>query len=957
MRLVHCLLLLSAVGYPLSAVSHQQSQSPVFSGRLPIADSRRPAADDARAHFREHIKPILTEKCLTCHAGEKPKGKLDLSRRERLLQGGANGGAVTLGKPAESLLLEKLSAREMPPQNPLNGEQIAAFRKWIELGAVYEGEPLAAARKRAGPDWWSLQPIRATASPKPNGGPDASRWVRTPIDAFVLAKLEAAGLRPAAEADRGTLIRRATFDLLGLPPTPEEVHAFVNDERADAYERLIDRLLASPHYGERWGRHWLDVVRFGESHGYETNLLRPNAWPYRDYVIRALNRDMPYPRFILEQLAGDVLTGDEVDLLTRSATGFLVGGVHDVVGDQTPEGTAQRRMDDLDDIITATSTAFLGLTVNCARCHDHKFDPISQQDYYGLQAILAGVQHTDRDLPAPDIEERKRRAAEATASLGRVEHLIDALEPHANTMSGHGKPVRGPVIAKRNVDRIQPTAARFVRFTVLATNSLEPCIDELEVFTTEPTPRNIALASHGTKPSASSVYPNSEIHRLAHINDGRHGNGRSWISNEPSKGWVQLELPGVCTIDRIVWGRDREEKYKDRVPIEYRIEVAVEPEQWRLVASSADRVNFGVTAPSPLGGGIAGVIRASLLARQAELRGQVQDAAPTIKVYAGTFTAPGPTHVLQRGDPMKKGEAVKPSGLAALRPPLVLDANLPEAERRVALARWLGHPDNPLPARVMVNRVWHYHFGRGLVATPSDFGLNGSLPSHPELLDWLAQQFISSGWRLKPIHRLIMTSAVYRQSSDGDTRGASVDAENKLLWRFPSRRLEAEALRDAILATSRELDLRMGGPGYNLWEKNTNYVVVFKPKEALGPDEFRRMVYQFKPRTQQDPTFGAFDCPDAALVMPRRNTSTTALQALNLLNSRFVVLRAEAFADRLRREVGNDPEAQAERGFWLAFGRAPNSVERRAAVQLIRTHGGSAFCRAIYNSSEFVYVR
>jgi hypothetical protein len=766
------------------------------------------------------------------------------------------------------------------------------------------------------------------------------------LDAFVLARLEAEGLAPGPEADRRTLIRRATFDLLGLPPTPAEVEAFLDDSAPDAYEKLIDRLLASPHYGERWARHWLDVVRFGESHGYETNVLRFNAWPYRDYVIRALNRDTPFAQFVREQLAGD--TVPDADWLTQSATGFLVGGVHDVVEDKTVEGTLQRRMDDLDDMITATASAFLGLTVNCARCHDHKFDPITQRDYYALQAVLAGVRHEERDVPAPDAERRKEELARVRAELSDLEQRLDGLERFAQ--SG-GPPKRLAVNSRRNVDRFQPVEARFVRFTVRATNNLEPCIDELEVFAAEGG-RNVALASAGTRATASSVLPNSPIHRLEHINDGHYGNSRSWISNEPGKGWVQLEFPSPVRIDRVVWGRDREERFRDRLPVDYTLEVALEPGHWTLVASSADRQPFGKEPPVPE----TNVDRDVLFKRVEALRARLPELTLSLKVYAGRFTQPERTHVLQRGDPTRRGEAVAPGGIAAVRPALTLPADAPEAERRRALAEWIGHPDNPLPPRVMVNRLWHYHFGQGLVRTPSDFGFQGDRPSHPELLEWLAGEFLRHGGRLKPIHRLIMTSATYRQSSALNEKALARDRDNRLLWRVAPRRLEAEPLRDAVLAVSGRLDLAMGGPSFNVWEKNTNYVVIFKPKPELGPPEFRRMIYMLRPRSQNDPTFGAFDCPDASLVMPRRNVSTTALQALNLLNGGFMVARAADFAARLGKEVGHDPAAQARRAFQLAFARDPTAAELAAAVALVREHGAASLCRAIFNANEFVYV-
>jgi mono/diheme cytochrome c family protein len=895
--------------------------------------------DDGPELFERQIRPIITDKCLACHASDARKGGLDLTRRSLAVAGGTSGPAIVAGQPDESLLFEKISAGEMPPKNPLRAEQVAAVRAWIAAGAPYPDEPLTP--KRAGPGWWSLQPIRRPVVPAVR----TVGWVRDPIDAFIGEKLEANHLNPAPEADRATYIRRVSFDLVGLPPTPEEIATFVRDSSPEAYERLVDRLLASPRYGERWGRHWLDVVRFGESHGYETNALRPSAWPYRDQVIRSFNRDTPFSQFVLEQLAGDTIPN--ADWLTQAATGFLVGGTHDVVGNQTPEGMLQQRADDLDDIITAAGTAFLGLTINCARCHDHKFDPITQRDYYAMQAIFAGVNHADRELPVPDKEERRRERRIVEAELALLESQMDATEPLTGPEVKQTR--RRPVNAQRNVERFLPTPARFVRFTVLATNDgIEPCIDELEIHTAAAVPRNVAHSPRA-QTTASSEYPNSAIHKIVHVNDGRYGNGRSWISKEPGKGWVQVELPGVELIDRIVWGRDREEKYRDRLAVNYRIEVATEPGEWRLAASSEDReASSSLSKNTP--SAAADVRRQQLLARIAAL-------SDTFKSYVGAFSQPEPTHLLVRGDPTKQGEIVAPASISAIRVKLAVDASTPEARRRQALAEWIAQPDNPLPARVMVNRIWHYHFGRGVVATPSDFGFNGDRPSHPDLLDWLAAEFLANGGRLKPLHRRIVLSATYRQSSAVDPKAVQIDAQNRLVWRMSPKRLEAEAIRDAILSVSGRLDLRMGGPGYTLWEPNTNYVTVFKTLTDLGPDAFRRMVYQFKPRSQADPTFGAFDCPDAALVAPRRNSSTTALQALNLLNSRFLLAQSAAFAERIRREGGDQPDGQVARAFRLAFGRDPNDRERSAAVELVRANGAESLCRALFNSNEFLFVR
>jgi mono/diheme cytochrome c family protein len=941
--------------------------------------SREPNAKAAAA--------ILTAHCLICHGPDQKKGGLDLSRRAAALKGGKSGVVLVPGSPDESVLVDKITESEMPPKKPLAAEQVETLRAWVQGGATYPSEPLTV--PRAGPDWWSLQPIRPVVVPASKGAD--SGWVRNPIDAFVLAGQRASGIQPAPEADRRALIRRLAFDLTGLPPSPEAIDQFVADPDPRAYEALVERLLASPHYGERWGRHWLDVVRFGESEGYETNLPRANAWPFRDYVIRAFNRDTPFPQFVLEQLAGDTRkqperlspgegakppgTTNTADWLSEAATGFLVGGAHDVVGNQTVEGMLQQRADDLDDMITATGTTFLGLTIQCARCHDHKFDPITQKDYYALQAILAGVNHAERTVAAPDSEARRQRSSLLEAELAAIDWRLDATEPLAHP--GHDQPVRPMVNPRRNVDRFAPISARMIRFTILATNNqIEPCLDEVEVYRAATAggspPRNVAAASAGGVATASSEYPGAAIHKIAHLNDGQTGNSHSWISRVPGKGTITMAWPKAVTIDRVVWGRDREEVYRDRLPTEYYIEAALEPSRWQVVASSLDRVPYDSKAKPPAtvtGSPGAGLPtspgpgpkvsldeRASLLKRQSEIRARMAELSTTMKLYAGTFSEPGKTYLLVRGDPVKKGPEVSPAGVAALKPALSLDSQSPEASRRTALARWLAESANPLPARVMVNRIWHYHFGRGIVATPSDFGFNGAPPSHPELLDWLAAAYIQGGWRIKPIHRLILTSATYRQSSRLDETAQALDRENRLLWRMTPRRLEAESIRDAMLEASGRLNPRMGGPGYNVWEKNTNYVAIYKPRAELEGDAFRRMIYQFKPRSQGDPTFGAFDCPDAALAVPRRNVSTTALQALNLLNSRFVIRQAAFFAERVSSEAGPDPARQAARAFHLAFGRSPSGSEVAAAVALIKSHGAAAFCRALYNANEFVFV-
>jgi hypothetical protein len=909
----------------------------VLAGYTPLA-----AAESAS--LEREAAQLLTARCLKCHSGPRAKGSLDLTRRAAVLAGGDSGAVAVPGKSAESLLFSYVRDKKMPPKQPLNEQEIDLLRRWIDGGIVWRGPALTPPpmeTPRAGADWWSLQPIRRPALPAVS----RPAWVRTPLDAFILARLDKEGLAPAGETDRRTYIRRVALDLTGLLPTPEEIDAFLNDASADAYEKLVDRLLASPTYGERWARHWLDVTRFAESHGYEMNTLRPNAWPYRDYVIRAFNCDTPYPQFIREQLAGDALA--EADFLSRSATGFLVGGAHDLVGNATREGQLQQRQDDLFDMVATTGATFLGLTIGCARCHDHKFDPLAQKDFYALQAVFAGVEHAERSIVVPDGERRRRELETVRIERDRIDRQLDALEPQAGPQGS--PPSRPPVQPRRNVERFAAAEARFVRFSIRSTvDGSEPCLDELELYGPDAKTGNLALARRGAKAIASSVYPNNPLHRIEHINDGRLGNGRSWISAERGQGWIRIELPKSAAVERIVWGRDREQQYRDRLPRDYRIEVSTDGNSWKTVAGSWDRYPPGHAV-------VTSDAASKLLDERRRLDERLRGLEKPRSIYAGTFRVPERTHLLKRGDPLQPGDEVQPSAPARIRPRFDVKAGATEAQRRLALADWLAHADNPLPARVMVNRVWHWHFGQGLMRTPSDFGFNGDRPSHPQLLDWLAKEYQANGWRLKPLHRLIVLSNTYRQASRLDAKAAARDASNRLLWRYPPRRLEAEAIRDTMLQVSGALNRRMGGPGYHLWDYS-GYVIVFKPKTALGAEEFRRMIYQFKPRLQQDGTFGVFDCPDATTTMPRRNRSTTALQALNLLNDPFVLDQSERFAARLRREVGDEPAARIRRAFQLAFGREPSTLEASAAKKLVQAHGAALFCRALFNANEFVFV-
>lgn len=632
--------------------------------------------------FGKEIQPIFAKHCYSCHGPEKQKADLRWDDKASAFASGDNGPHLIPGKSAESRVIHLVAGLEpdsiMPAKGePLSPEEIGLLRAWIDQGANWPDEA-----QKSQEIHWSFMPVNRPPVPAKSG-----RATRTanPIDSFIFARLAENKLKPSTEADRRTLIRRLYFDLIGLPPTPEEVRAFERDNSPGAYERLVEKLLASPRYGERWARHWLDVVRFAETTGFEVNTPRPNAWPYRDYVIRAFNEDKPYDRFILEQLAGDVLGED-------AATGFLVAGPDDLVKSPDPVLTSNQRADELHDIVSTTSSAFLGLTVGCARCHNHKFDSIPQTDYFALKAVFEGVKHGERKLKTPESEAGEKELAQRRQRLADLDAKLADFEPLAQVGQVDTNLLRAPVNARQNTERFAPTAARRLRFTVNQTTDAEPCVDELEVYTAVGRATNIALAAAGTKASASSVYPNSEIHRLEHLNDGKQGNSRSWISNERGKGWVELEFAETVTIHRVTWGRDREQKFADRLATDYRIEVAADSNDWRIVASSADRQPYksGVKAEPVFS--VAGfppeqtATVQQLLAERKELEARIAELAKAAMIYAGTFAEkPDPTHRFHRGDPMQQREEIGPGALGII--PVKFDLNAAGSPRRLLRMR------------------------------------------------------------------------------------------------------------------------------------------------------------------------------------------------------------------------------------------------------------------------------
>ena len=903
--------------------------------------------------FVRDVQPILAQHCHGCHGEAKAKSGLRLDIRSEAFRGGELfGPAIVVGKSADSPLLRFVADPDaelrMPPEgDSLTEAEIKVLTEWIDAGAEWPADA-DQARLVDRRDHWSFQPPRTTPTPTV----DDATWPREVLDHFVLAKLEAAGLRPSPEADRVAWLRRVSFDLIGLPPTPDEVDAFLNDQTPTAYETVVDRLLASPHHGEHWGQHWLDVVRYADTHGFEVNTERPNAWPYRDYVIRSFNDDTPYDRFIREQLAGDVLSQE-------AATGFLVTASVLLPGQIGADEPSKRlaRQDSLDEIVVNITQTFLGLSVACARCHDHKFDPISQRDYYAMQAFVAGVEYGDREFRTPEVEQLRAKAEQLKGELAQLNRELPQFEPLAR--SGFHRP---PVNARENIDRFAPVRTNKLRFTVLRTNNLEPCIDELEVFGAEG--ENIALASLGTRVSSSGDNVSPNRHELRLVNNGEYGNSSSWISNEMGGGWVQLEWDQPRTFDRVVWGRDRLGQYQDRLAIGYRIEVADAEGGWQLVADSDDRLLEGET-PSVAAAADSGdsgdglnadqrAAKAKLLQRKAELETEIAAAVAGPLVFAAVSRPPDNIRLLTRGDPEQPKDPVPPAIPSVFGDsPVGTSADEPQA--RVQLADWIVDETNPLTARVIVNRVWQGHFGNGLVATASDFGRSGLEPSHPELLDWLAIDFVRGGQSIKRLHRAIVLSATYRQSSAPNASAAAVDADNRLLWRFTPRRLEAESIRDSLLAISGQWNRQMFGRGYDLFNQRGG-LSGFTPIESFGPEGLRRMIYAHKVRREREAVFGAFDCPDGGQSASRREESTTPIQALNLFNSRFTLDRAAGWAERLRAEAGADVPAQVTLAYRTALSRLPDAEEAAEAAELAHQHGLETLCRVLMNSNEFLFL-
>ncbi len=808
-----------------------------------------PAAASAEGakFYEQQVLPILQAHCFRCHGAEpKVKGGLNLTTREGLLKGGDTGPAVVPEKPADSLLLSAVNHRDlkMPPnKSKLPQAQIDTLTKWVQMGAPYA----AAVAKHHGPpkvdeqarNFWAFRPLARPSVPQVK---DAA-WVKNPIDAFVLAKLEAAGLQPAPPADKGALIRRLYFDVIGLPPTPQEVEAFLRASDAmpqAAYEELVDRLLASRHYGEHWARHWLDLVRFAETNSFERDGPKPFIWRYRDYVIRAFNDDKPYDQFLREQLAGDEL--DRVTPETLIATGYYRLGQWD----DEPVDPVQALYDDLDDIVSTTGQVMLGLTVGCARCHDHKIDPFPQKDYYGLLAFFHGVQRFG---------------------------------------------VRNPdTIAKASLINIAlPEEAEAQKAVIAAYQEKVAALDQ----------------------------------QLRGIEDAL---AAKLTGGEKDDFQVEQNRPGI--LKKHAGGLLDEQEYKN----------------YQGLRREREKLEKG--RPSGLS--------------QAMV---VKEVGPNAR----------DTFVLMRGNPQSKGDQVGPgfpSVLTAAKPADAKPGEQTSGRRRV-FVEWVTDSDNPLPWRVVVNRVWQYHFGRGLVRSTNNFGYAGTPPTHPELLDWLAGEFLAGGKKLKPLHKLLLMSNTYQMATRADAAALARDPENDHFWRFNPRRLAAEELRDAILAASGNLNLKkQSGP--SIYPIIPPEVLAGQSQPGLGwgkstPEErVSRSVYVYTKRSLLLPVLAVFDAADTDASCPVRFTTTQPSQALTLLNSDFMNEQARTFADNVRKEAGDDPEAQVRAALRRVTQRTPTQAEVERGVkfmtelrkidQLGPDEALRRFCLLALNLNEFAYL-
>jgi mono/diheme cytochrome c family protein len=954
------------------------------------------SAQARRIDFRRDVEPILRANCYQCHGAKKASAKLRLDDKELAMKGGISGAVIIPGNSKDSRLMKRVLGEGDESQMPLGGAalkspQIELIRKWIDQGAVWpEGER---ASGREGERASSLQQhwaFVAPTRPKPPGVKNSS-WVRTPIDDFILARLEKQGLTPSSEADKVTLIRRLSLDLTGLPPTIEEVDQFTGDASPDAYGKLVDRLLGSPHYGERWGRWWLDAARYADTNGFEKDRSR-SIWPYRDWVIDAFNKDLPFDQFTVEQLAGDLLP--QTTLETRVATGFLRNSMLNQEGGVDPE---QFRVEGIIDRVDAVGKAFLGLTVSCAQCHNHKFDPISQTEYYRFYAFLNKDDEPAIEVPDEKIAEKRK---EILSKIAKIEDDLTAgdadlpkrmavWEAGAGAYDTAWTPIKdGEIFAAFGVkfDRLEDGSfiakgdnATTNNYIVRAKTNLKKITGVRVEFLTDP---NLPRGGPGRAPDGSFYFSEFSV-EAAPVDKPDAPNTMDKIAlagvtadfelpGSPAKNVIDGALKTHWSSDagpvrrnqsrQFVFETQKSVSYDNGVALTFQLaqkkDDAIDTEQRQ---PNIGRFRISVTdAPNPKVDPLPASVRAILSIpadrrsreQRREVFGFYRTTDPAFveankKIdelmrewpYGPTTLAlsareiPRETRIFKRGDWKRPGDAVGPGVPAALHP-FPKDAG----PNRLGLAKWIVDRNNPLTARVIVNRIWQQYFGQGLVTTPEDFGSRCEPPSHPDLLDWLAVEFIESGWSIKHIHRLILNSAVYRQSSKVTPKLLEVDPYNRWLARAPRIRVESEIVRDVALAASGLLNEKIGGPSvFPALPAGVMDLAYggFKWENATGEDRYRRGMYTFWKRTVPYPSMLVFDSPNGDFSCARRVRSNTPLQALTTLNDTVFVEAAQALAMRIWKNGGADDRSKMNYAFRLCVSREPDQFEMQKLIELL----------------------
>jgi mono/diheme cytochrome c family protein len=995
--------------------------------QLAAQESRAP---ESAIDFVTAIQSLFAQRCYQCHGPDEQEGGLRLDLRSAALAGGESGPVIVPRKSSESRLFRLVAGLEqgsrMPKKGaPLSDAEIGLIRTWIDQGGNWP-EAVAEVRPATGSNWWSLVPAMRPLIPDVT---NQQFLIRNPVDAFVAKKLEEMHLEQSPEADRPTLIRRVTFDLTGLPPTPDEVDLFVGDDGADAYERLVDQLLKSPRYGERWARHWLDAVHFGETHGYDKDKLRPNAWPYRDYVITSFNNDKSYSRFVQEQLAGDVLFPEEPGAI--AGLGFIAAGPWDYVGHvELPIGKSDgliARYNDRDDMVMTTISTFQSLTVHCARCHDHKFDPITQKDYYNLQAVFAGVDRAERPFDAdPKLHQDrqkllaeqqrlektlkrlvKERDGKTSSELMSLNKELEGARRRLETAGGVDSSVKSPSNGYHSAVENRADSVKWVEVDLGVASPLDelalwpahpvdfadtpgfgfPIRFKVEISTGPEFAEPEVILDRSTKDVANPAdHPfwvplNSKKARFIRVTATRlwertHDYIFALAEIQVFSGGTNVargvSVRALDSIEGGLWAKGNlVDGYTSRGKLSER-RAGEEVGNIEQLQSSVDRLSQAREEKfqSLVGDALRGLIASA----EAELNSVTNRLAKLPKpqlVYAGasTFTPEGnftsasgvrPVFVLARGDVKRPKEEAIPSGIPTVPGPqadFAIDPSQDEGKRRAALARWITDPANLLTRRSIVNRVWQYHFGKGIVETPNDFGRMGALPTHPQLLDWLAFWFLDNGESFKSLHRLIVSSAAYRQSSVVRPDAAAIDADNRYLWRMNRTRLEAEALRDSMLLVSGKLDLRMGGPSDRqfFFKDDHSPVYDYTRFDVDGPDGSRRSIYRHIVRSVPDPFMECLDAADACQLVARRYTTLTPQQALALLNNPFVLRQCEHFAERLRSER-KDLASQVLLACRWALGRAPTGEEAKKFEEYAERNGLANLCRVLFNSPEFSFL-